>query len=621
MKHVIAGTAGHIDHGKTALVKVLTGTDTDRLAEEKRRGISIDLGFAHLDLGDVRIGFVDVPGHERFVKNMLAGVWGIDFVLLVIAADESIKPQTREHFDICRLLGLSSGLIALTKADLVDADLLELVRLEVEEFVAGSFLEGAPVVPVSSITGQGLEELKAALREVALRAPQKDAGGWLRLPVDRSFSLRGFGTVVTGTLISGSVAPEQEVEAHPGARRLRVRGVQVHGRPVARAVAGQRTALNLAGAEPQELPRGTVLADPGRFCAVRKIECRFHLLPSARPLKHRAPVHFHAGTAEIEAEVRWLDGRSALEPGQSAFARILLRDPLLLLPGDRFIVRMFSPVITIGGGVVLDINSRPRRSRQALRRLTVLETARPEERVVLLVSESPFGAGLSSLVARTGLPEADIRRAGSGGLVAVLEGGEPWLIAAARLEEAAARVREVLRQFHRQHPLLAGMPKSDVRSRALARAPAFLLDALAARFPEIVIEGELVRLAHHRPELQPDEQEALAAMESAFETSGLAVPPVSEVLARSGVDPARARILFEMLLRDKRLVRIGEDLVFHARTLESLRRLVAQHKGERFTVPVFKAWTGVSRKYAIPLLEYLDRQRVTRREGDERIVL
>ncbi|HXG34473.1 MAG TPA: selenocysteine-specific translation elongation factor [Bryobacteraceae bacterium] len=621
MKHVIAGTAGHIDHGKTALVKALTGTDTDRLAEEKRRGISIDLGFAHLDLAGVRIGFVDVPGHERFVKNMLAGVWGIDFVLLVIAADESIKPQTREHFDICRLLGLSSGLIALTKADLVDADLLELARLEVEEFVAGSFLEGAPVVPVSSVTGQGLEELKAALREVALRAPQKDAAGWLRLPVDRSFSLRGFGTVVTGTLISGSVAPEQEVEAHPAARRLRVRGVQVHGRPVARAVAGQRTALNLVGGEPQELPRGTVLAEPGRFRAVRQIECRFHLLPYARPLRHRAPVHFHAGTAETEAEVRWLDGRSALEPGQSAFARILLRDPLLLLPGDRFIVRMFSPVITIGGGVVLDIGGPRRRSRHALQRLTTLETARPEERAALLVGESPFGAGLSDLVARTGLPEAEIRRAASGGLVAVMESAEPWLIAAARLEEAAARVREVLRQFHEQHPLLAGMPKSDVRSRALARAPAFLLDALAARFPEIVIEGERVRLAHHRPELKPDEQEALAAIERAFETAGLAVPTVGEVLARSGVDPERARILFEMLLRDKRLVRIGEDLVFHARTLESLRRLVAQHKGERFTVPVFKAWTGVSRKYAIPLLEYLDRERVTRREGDERIVL
>jgi selenocysteine-specific elongation factor len=620
MKHVIAGTAGHIDHGKTALIKALTGTDTDRLAEEKRRGISIDLGFAHLDLGDVRIGFVDVPGHERFVKNMLAGAWGIDFVLLVIAADESIKPQTREHFDICRLLGLSSGLIALTKADLVDAELLELVRLEVEEFVAGSFLEGAPVVPVSSVTFQGLEELKAALREVALRAPQKDAGRWLRLPVDRSFSLRGFGTVVTGTLISGSVAPDQEVEAHPGARRLRVRSVQVHGRPVPRAVAGQRTALNLVGAEPQELPRGTVLADPGRFRAVRQIECRFHLLPSARPMKHRAPVHFHAGTAEIEAEVRWLDGRHALEPGQSAFARILLRDPLLLLPGDRFIVRMFSPVITVGGGVVLDIGG-PRRPRDALARLAVLETAPPEQRAALLISEAPFGAGLSDIVARTGLSEAEIRRAASGGAVAVLEGGEPWLIAATRLEDAAAKVCAVLRQFHEQHPLLSGMPKSEVRSRALARAPAFLLDALAARFPEIVIEGELVRLAHHRPELKPQEQAALAAMENAFEAAGLAVPSVGEVVARSGVDPERARILLQMLLRDKRLVRIGDDLVFHARTLESLRRLVARHKGERFTVPVFKTWTGVSRKYAIPLLEYLDRERVTRREGDERIVL
>ncbi len=621
MKHVIAGTAGHIDHGKTALIKALTGTDTDRLAEEKRRGISIDLGFAHLDLGDVRIGFVDVPGHERFVKNMLAGAWGFDFVLLVIAADESIKPQTREHFDICRLLGLSSGLIALTKADLVDADLLELVRLEVEEFVAGSFLEGAPVVPVSSVTAQGLEELKTALREVALRAPQKDAEGWLRLPVDRSFSLRGFGTVVTGTLISGSVAPEQEVEAHPGARRLRVRGVQVHGQPVPCAVAGRRTALNLVGAEPRELLRGTVLADPGRFRAARQIECRFHLLPSARPLKHRAPVHFHAGTAEIEAEVRWLDGRPALEPGQSALARILLRDPLLLLPGDRFIVRMFSPVITVGGGVVLDIGGPRRRPRQALARLAALETARPEERVALLVGESPFGTGLSDVVARTGLPEAQIRGVASGGAVALLEGGEPWLIAAARLEDAAAQVRAVLRQFHEQHPLLSGMPKSEVRSRALARAPAFLLDALAARFPEIVIEGERVRLAHHRPELQRDEAEALAAIENAFEKAGLAVPSLPDVLARSGVEPERARILLEMLLRDKRLVRIGEDLIFHARTLESLRRLVAQHKGQRFTVPVFKTWTGVSRKYAIPLLEYLDRERVTRREGDERIVL
>ncbi|MCS6952533.1 MAG: selenocysteine-specific translation elongation factor [Bryobacterales bacterium] len=623
MKHVIAGTAGHIDHGKTALVKALTGIDTDRLAEEKRRGISIDLGFAHLDLGDVRIGFVDVPGHERFVKNMLAGAWGIDFVVLVIAADESVKPQTREHFDICRLLGLSSGLIALTKADLADPELLELVRLEVEEFVRGSFLEGAPIVPVSSVTGQGLEELRARLREVALGTPPKDPEGWFRLPVDRSFTLRGFGTVVTGTLISGTVAPEQEVEAHPGGRRFRVRGVHVHGRAVECAVAGQRTALNLPGAEPQDVPRGVVLAEPGRFRAVREIECRFHLLPSARPLKHRAPVHFHAATAEVPAEVRWLDGRNALEPGQSAWARILLRDPLLLLPGDRFIVRMFSPVVTIGGGVVLDLPAQPRRAqRDALARLAALEGASASQRVALLVTESPFGVSLSDMVARTGLLEAEIRRAASsGGSLVLLEGPEPWLIAAVRLEQAAARVRESLTKFHQDNPLLAGMPKSELRSRTLAGAPVFLLDFLPQRAPDIVLEGELVRLAHHRPALKQEEAQALAAIERAFEKAGLAVPSTSEVLAKTGLEPARARILLQMLLRDKRLVRVGEELVFHARALEALRQLLARHKGERFTVPVFKAWTGISRKYAIPLLEYLDRERLTRREGEERIVL
>ncbi|MGB9606189.1 MAG: selenocysteine-specific translation elongation factor, partial [Bryobacteraceae bacterium] len=351
MKHVIVGTAGHIDHGKTALVKALTGIETDRLEEEKRRGISIELGFAHLDLGpDLRLGFVDVPGHERFVKTMLAGAWGIDLVLLVVAADESIKPQTREHFDICRLLSIRRGLVALTKADLVEADLLELVRLEVEEFVAGSFLEGAPVIPVSAVTGQGLEELKKALAAVGAETPEKDATRHFRLPVDRAFSLRGFGTIVTGTLVSGTVASDEEIEAHPAGWRLRVRSIQVHGQAVERARAGQRTALNIAGAEPAEVSRGTVLTAPGLFRPVTQFDARLELLPSARPLKNRAPVHFHAGTAEIEAEVRLLEGTDALQPGQSCWARILLREPTLLLPGDRFIIRMFSPVVTIGGG-------------------------------------------------------------------------------------------------------------------------------------------------------------------------------------------------------------------------------------------------------------------------------
>ena len=315
MKNIVIGTAGHIDHGKTALVKALTGIDADRLEEEKRRGITIDIGFAHLQLTPtLRLGFVDVPGHERFVKNMLAGVGGIDCVLFVVAADESVKPQTREHFDICRLLELERGVIALTKCDLADPDLVALARLEVEELVAGSFLQGAPIVPVSSVTGAGLDQLRRELARVCAAVPEKPAEGHFRLPIDRVFSVKGFGTVATGTLISGSVAREQEVELYPAGRRLRVRGVEVHGSRTDRAVAGQRTAVNLADIEPSELARGDVLSEPGRFRAVKQLDCRLHLLPSAKPLKHRAPVHFHSGTAEIEAEVRLLEGARRRSP-------------------------------------------------------------------------------------------------------------------------------------------------------------------------------------------------------------------------------------------------------------------------------------------------------------------
>src|ERR1700683_343958 len=358
MKNIIIGTAGHIDHGKTALVRALTGIDTDRLKEEKRRGISIDLGFAHLQISEnVRLGLVDVPGHERFIKNMLAGVGGIDLVLFVIAADESIKPQTREHFDICRLLGIRNGIIVLTKSDLADPDFIELVRLEADEFVRGSFLEGAPMVAVSSTTGAGLAELRAEIEKLATSIREKDSSRYFRLPIDRAFSMRGFGTVVTGTLISGTVRLEQEVDLHPAGRRIRVRGIQVHGSSVAQANAGQRTALNIAGVETSELKRGMMLAGAGRFQPTRQIDCSFELLPSAKPLKHRAPVHFHSGTAEVEAEVR-LFGSPALKPGATAYARLVLRTRALLLPGDRFIIRRFSPVSTIGGGVVIDIGER-----------------------------------------------------------------------------------------------------------------------------------------------------------------------------------------------------------------------------------------------------------------------
>src|ERR1700693_2478025 len=302
-KHLIVGTAGHIDHGKSALVEALTGTHPDRLEEEKRRGITIDIGFAFLELEGVRLGFVDVPGHERFVRNMVAGGGGIDLVLLVVAGDESIKPQTREHFDICRLLGVRRGLIALTKSDLVDPDTLGLVQLEVEEFVRGSFLDGAPIVPVSARTGAGLEHLKQELRRVALNAPAKDATRHFRLPIDRSFAIKGFGTVVTGTLISGSVRVEGEAEVRPGGRRVRIRGIQSAGHAAERAVAGQRTALNLAGVEHGEVRRGMVLAPPGRFVPTRRLDAEVELLPSARPIERHARVHFHAATAATTADL------------------------------------------------------------------------------------------------------------------------------------------------------------------------------------------------------------------------------------------------------------------------------------------------------------------------------
>src|SRR5580658_472065 len=420
MKNIVIGTAGHIDHGKTALVRALTGIDTDRLKEEKQRGISIDLGFAHLQLSEnVRLGLVDVPGHERFIKNMLAGVSGIDLVLFVIASDESIKPQTREHFDICMLLGIRKGILVLTKADLADRDLLELAKLEAGEFVRGSFLEDSPMVAVSAATGAGLDELRSELARLAATVPEKDASQHFRLPIDRAFAMRGFGAVVTGTLVSGMVRVDQEIELHPARKRVRVRGIQVHGADVQQATAGQRTALNIAGLDASELARGMVLAEAGRFHVTSHIDCSFELLRSAKPLKHRAPVHFHAGTSEVEAEIRRLSGErkgtDAIAPGSREYVRLVLKEPLLILPGDRFIIRMFSPVITIGGGVVLDLpaglraaglRSTSLRATAAAERLALLANSDDAARVAMLVREAEFGAGVKELVARTGWTEA-----------------------------------------------------------------------------------------------------------------------------------------------------------------------------------------------------------------------
>jgi len=641
MKHIIVGTAGHIDHGKTALVKALTGIDADRLEEEKRRGITIDLGFAHLQLTpELRLGFVDVPGHERFVKNMLAGVGGVDLVLFVVAADESIKPQTREHFDICRLLGIGRGVIALTKADLVDADILELVRLELEEMVTGSFLEGAAMVPVSSLTGAGLEELRGELERAAYAVPEKSAAGYFRLPIDRVFSVKGFGTVATGTLISGSVAKEQAVELYPRERRLRARGVEVHGAAAERAVAGERTAVNLADIEPAELARGDVLSEPGRFRAVTRVDCRLRMLASAKPLKHRAPVHFHSGTAEIGAEVRLLGGATVLQPGTAAYARLVLKQAALLLPGDRFIIRMFSPVITIGGGEVLDLPTSLRPT-GAAERLALLAATDAPGRVALLVREAEFGADMQELVARTGWRETDLAAAATSARLITV--ADSWYVDGGWFRMARGKLVDAVRAYHRENPLAPGIAKQELRARAMPRIPPFLLDALlvgqtnlaapslsrsgtgqqglADPREEIVVEGETVRLRSHTVVLREDEEQARAAIERTFETAGLAVPAMAEALAKSGVEAKRARTLLEILVRQKRLLRINEGLVFHASAIERLRQILAARKSQYFGVGEFKEWTGISRKYAIPLLEYLDREHLTRREGDRRLIL
>ena len=608
MRNIIVGTAGHIDHGKTALVKALTGTDADRLAEEKRRGITIDLGFASLQIApDLRLGFIDVPGHERFVRNMLAGAAGMDLVLFVISAAESIKPQTREHFEICRLLGIESGVIALTKSDLIDPELLELVRLEVDEFVAGSFLENAPKIAVGSTTGEGIPELRKALEQAARNTREKSASGWFRLPIDRAFTMKGFGTVVTGTMISGTLKREQEAELFPNTRRLRVRGLHVYGEATDRARAGERTAVNLVDIEPSELHRGMVLTDAGHFAPVTVLDCRLDLLASAKPLKSRAPVHFHAGTAQIEAEVRYLDRRAALKPGTTAWTRIVLKEPALILPGDRFIIRMFSPVMTIGGGVVTDISAHGyRKGDNPAARLNTLS---PET----LILERPYGLTEAQLIAWTGLRSIPS--------YPQIEPVGRYRIASARIAEFRQQLVDACRTFHKEKSLLPGIPKQDLKAAAMKRAPVEIFEHVLNRASELIQDGEVVRLKTHRVVLKQDETQARAAIETTFEKAGLSAPSVVEVLKASGVEASRARTILQILLRETKLTRISDELVIHSSALANLRATLSTKHGQRFAVPAFKDWTGVSRKYAIPLLEYLDREHVTKRDGDERVVV
>jgi selenocysteine-specific elongation factor len=637
MRHVIVGTAGHIDHGKSALVLALTGTDPDRWEEEKRRGITIDLGFAHLDLGaDLRVGFIDVPGHERFVKNMLAGVGGIDLVMLIVAGDESIKPQTREHFDICKLLGIRRGLVVITKSDLVEREVLDLVRLEVQDFVAGSFLAGAPMVAVSARTGEGLDELKDELRRLSLEAPLKPADLPFRLPIDRSFVMKGFGAVVTGTLIAGTVEKEAEVEIFPLGKRARVRGIEVYNAPADRATAGQRTALNLAGTEARQITRGMVLAIPGLFQPTTSLDCTLSLLPGARPLKNYAQVHFHCGTAEMLARVALLEGKE-MKPGATGFVQLRLSEPGLFVPGDRFIIRQFSPVTTIGGGGVLD-NAPPKHrpgDPATVESLRVLERGEPEARLELLAQRAGE-ATPAALAARTGWKPADILRVAKSletqKRLALLGQPPTLLVHTAHFERLAKLLLEQLEKFHTANPLVAGLPKEELRAKLSTAGTAHaipspaLLNALLQSLTvqgKIDVQGETVRLGGRTIQLSGEEIAARDQIAAAFEKAGLAVPTVREVLANLRLDRGRAEKLLRMLVKENVLHKVTEDLIFHQSALRKLRDILARRKAHNNHLGVadFKELTGLSRKYAIPLLEYLDRERVTRREGDARIIL
>ena len=632
IKHIIVGTAGHIDHGKSALVEALTGTNPDRLEEEKRRGITIDLGFAFLQLQGVRLGLVDVPGHERFVRNMLAGVGGIDLVLLVVAADESIKPQTREHFDICRLLGIPRGIIAITKSDLVDADMLGLVRLEIEEFVRGSFLEGAPIVSVSARTGAGLDQLRQQLVRLGESVPVKDARQHFRLPIDRAFAMKGFGTVVTGTLISGAVQAEDEVELLPSHKVLRVRGLHSGGERIDRAMAGQRTALNLAGIEREEIERGMVLVPARVFDITERLDARIALLGSGKPLKNRARVHFHQGTAEAIAEVILLDGSNQLAAGKSAFAQLRLDKPVLVLPGDRFILRQFSPVVTVGGGTVLDARA-PRHKRKdgaVAPFLEIWEGGQRPEILGALVESTARGLTYAEIVARTGWTDAEGRVAAqelaAEKRVRILVAERTLVASTQVLANCAAAIRKAVEAFHRANPLVPGIPKQELRARGGDARPEIFEAALndLVKAGALAMTGELVREAGREIELSSEEARAKELIEREFARAGLTVPELASVLAKLPVDAPRAQKILQILLREKVLVKIAKDLVFHRSALARLHEMLTKYRkerGERLPITAFKELTGVTRKYAIPLLEHLDREHVTRRVGDERVIL
>ena len=638
MSSLIVGTAGHIDHGKSALVRALTGTDPDRLPEEKRRGITIDLGFADLELGDLRLGFVDVPGHERFIKNMLAGAHGIDLLALVIAADEGVMPQTREHFDICRLLGVSSGLVVITKSDLVDEEMLVLVEDEARELVMGSFLENSPLVAVSSRTGAGLDDLKSHLTELGKRVPPRSLDFTMRLPIDRAFSMKGFGAVVTGTLVSGKVTEGDELELLPSGIPARVRGLQVHNKPVHEARAGQRTAVNLAGVDTAQIERGMVLAAAGRLRPTQVIDAWIDVLPGAsRGVRSRSRVRFHIGAAEILGRVRVLEESSEIAPGKGGLAQLRLETPVVALQGDRFILRSYSPAETIAGGIIVDPFATKHRAREMQATLEVLGLLMRDERAAKFLgfvkTTGNKGLRLGDVAAATGWTNEvldkvakEVQAEGS-----VIDAGCVYL-ASESLDRLSQAVVDELERHHKREPLARGMLRETLREKVFAHSLPELFGGVIARLEakgDVVSEKDIVRASKHSVGLSDQDAALSKRIEQLYLAAGVEAPSIDEAMTKAGVPAtqrAQARKIMQLLIDDRKLLRIQGEMFMHAHVLEDLRarltNYASQHEPERLIdVAAFKDLAGVSRKYAIPLLEYFDREHVTRRAGDKRLIL
>jgi selenocysteine-specific elongation factor len=633
MKHFIMGTAGHVDHGKTALIKAITGIDTDRLKEEKERGISIELGFASLTLPDGRtFGIVDVPGHERFIRNMVSGASGIDMVIMVIAADEGVMPQTREHLHICSLLGIKKGLVALTKADMVADEWLDLVQDDVHEFLKGTFLDGSPVIPVSSVTGAGIGELLDALGRVATDIEGEADAGIFRLPVDRVFTMKGFGTVVTGTLISGDIKLGEDVEILPAGVTAKVRGIQIHNQSATIAEAGQRTAINLQGVEKDTITRGDVLARPRTLKSSMRLDvCMEYLSNNSRKLKNRNLVRFHVGTNEVIGRIILLDREDA-EPGTKASAQVVLESSIVAMARDRFVIRSYSPVTTIGGGMIVDPlpKKHKRKSDRVNHEIDLLHDGSDTERAAIIIERSGIeGIGISELEMRTGIHPSILKdilgTLSSKKQVVVVDADESRIVSAAVYQNLQDRILLEMRAYHERYPLKEGISKEELRSTAGQFARQRLFNMAVRELEkkgEVVVERENIRLSAHRVNLKGELEDLRSKIGETYMDAGLTPPTIKELMEKFAGQRSLAESVINVMLKEGSLIKINEDLYFHKEVLARLREdykalLVRDGKA---TPASMKELTGLSRKFIIPLMEYFDITKLTIRAGDHRIL-